>query len=244
MSRPATSRSSKPGGRGRAGALFSLASCAGYSPGQNILLLIGLKFFALNIIVIRGLFEISQSRGATVAVIVAWMAYTTALVAQYPAEPSSLTQHRDLILGNSMLIGTTACFAMSLIFARYVYLHANELIEAKPGSQRSESGPVSKTESSAGENSSAIKETTRTTRKKSAARQKKSSKPEVGILKVPRESLDDTASENTADSERPDAITASDEAELETLALKDSEELSKSQRRRLRKLQKRQRRAA
>ena len=101
---------------------------AGFAGENGLVILLVIKMVALTALVIRGVLEIRASRGALVAVVIVWVAYASAIVAQIPAVQSELVQNEELILGNLVLVGTVALFVSVLLYSRFVYLHANGLI--------------------------------------------------------------------------------------------------------------------
>ena len=216
--------------------VHSLASTAGYPLGRNLLLLVGIKFVALNVIVVRGLLEIRQSRGATVAVMLSWIAYTSALAAQIPLGGSGLAEKREFFAAGSLLVGNLAGFSASLIFARFIYLHVNGLLRLVPQAKSDQEPPQTtaklasiKKSSSKGASPQAL-----------TAR----SKPEKP---APEASSTDAAAKPSTlkkSTEPKSSSTTDDGLEEEILSLSTNQGLSKSERRRLKKLQKRQRRAA
>ena len=213
----------------------SLTVTAGYPLlGRNILWLLGIKLIALSLIVFRGLLEVQQSRSATVAVGLAWIAYSFALVAQYPFEQNSLSQYQNIFLGNSILAGTISCFAVTVFFARFIYLHANEMVEIKPVVNKAAEATAKKTSSRAQvtKPQSAGKAAPKPIQspapaKKVAASTQAAAKP----TPVPNKSAQRKSNESSKESQ-------------EILSLEARQEISKSERRRLKKLQKRQQRAA
>ncbi len=109
----------------------SLAKLSGFSGGNGFVVFLVAKLIALTALVVRGIMEIRASRAAFVAVIVVWVAYGCAIVAQIPDVQQHLVQENRLIVGNLVLIGNIAVFLTSVFYSRFVYLHANELIEMR-----------------------------------------------------------------------------------------------------------------
>ena len=218
--------------------VHSLANNAGYPLGQNLFLIIGIKFVALNIIVVRGLLEIRQCKGATVAVMLSWIAYTSALATQIPFGATEFTQERGFISASSLLVGNLSVFSATLIFARFIYLHVNGLLKLAP---KSKSAAVQK---------SLPKSTRATSRPESAS---KVPAPKLGKASLKTEKSASQVSSPAADEAKPSTAktpvkkrpqSAEDDVQEEILSLSANQGLSKSERRRLKKLQKRQRRAA
>ena len=234
----------------------SLAIAAGYPSNGSLLLPLAIKFVALSIIFVRGILEIRQSRGATIAVVLAWIAYTSALVAQYPAEQFGLTQNKDLAVGNSLLIGNLSCFAMSLLFARFIFLEANGLIN-KPALSAADPSARHQSKATSIRRSKAVADGETQEKSKTETR----NKSETNLKTEPQESAEPPplrvsransapplpAADNSHSETRPESNPGKgdmEEEEQEILSLQDRQDLSKSERRRLKKLQKRQRRAA
>lgn len=107
----------------------SLSKAAGFTGQNGMVILLVIKMVALTGLVVRGILEIRASQGALIAVVVVWIAYASAIVAQIPAVQSELVQNEEFIVGNLFLIGTLATFFTVVFYSRYVYLHANDLIK-------------------------------------------------------------------------------------------------------------------
>ena len=214
----------------------SLAATTGYPLGKNILWLLGMKFLVLNLIIVRGLLEIRQSRPATVAVVLAWVAYSIALAVQLPFAQNSLTQFQSILLGNTVLFGNLSCFAVAMFFARFIYLHANEMVKIEPVAAKESKKAVDKTDSQ----EQLIK--TRSVRKSAPKPVSKAIQKSAPSPKVAPQAEVKPASVHTK--ARQTTLNKSSNDSQEILNMKEIQELSKSERRRLKKLQKRQRRAA
>lgn len=122
----------------------SLSNAAGFSGQNGMVVLLVIKMVALTGLVVRGILEIRASQGALVAVVVVWVAYASAIIAQIPAVRSELVQNEEFIVGNLFLIGTLATFFTVVIYSRYVYLHANDLIKVAAKKVKTREAAVSK----------------------------------------------------------------------------------------------------
>ncbi|MFK7770283.1 MAG: hypothetical protein AB8B55_23940 [Mariniblastus sp.] len=140
--------------------------------GGNPWLPITIKLTALSLLVARGLYEVRESRGSLALVAVVWIAYSFAAVMQLPAAKESLVNlGSDKVMGNCMLIGTTALLLAHLTYARFIFLRAHGLITLKV---RTKKAKVKKKKVAAVTKSKAAKST-----KKTSAKTRSKSKTET-----------------------------------------------------------------
>lgn len=93
---------------------------------------VAIQIVALSALVVRGLFEIHQSRGSVGIVLFVWLAYASAIALQLPQAEAVVAELGDQrVAGNCWLLGTAGLFLGHLTFARFVFLHANGLITVK-----------------------------------------------------------------------------------------------------------------
>lgn len=100
----------------------------GFSSGNNLVVFLLAKLVALTAIVVRGILEIRASRGALVTVAIVWLAYASAIVCQIPIVGERLVQNEEMTFGNLILVGSIATFLTTILYSRFVYLHANGLL--------------------------------------------------------------------------------------------------------------------
>ncbi len=220
----------------------SLGKLAGFSGNSSFSILLLAKFVALTGLVVRGIVEIRASRTAVIGVILVWVAYTSAVLVQIPVLKQHFAGHYDVMFGNCILIGTLGTFFSVLTYARFVYLHANELIQARAvakakgqaavGEAKNSQKAVKAASTAAAHNDDADEgesTTTRSATTRTTAARRKSPNTSRRSRPVP---VEDAPSDST-ESETDDAV------EQEILSLAQVENLSKSEKRRLKKLQKR-----
>ena len=120
----------------------SLAQMTGFNGGMGFVIFLVAKMIALTALVIRGILEIRASRAALAAVVVVWVAYSCAVVVQIPGVQEQLVQNDKVVVGNLALVGNIAVFFAAVFYSRFVYLHANELIELQSADPASMEGEV------------------------------------------------------------------------------------------------------
>ncbi len=213
----------------------SLTNAAGYSGSRGITIVLIAKFVALSALVVRGIFEIRASRMAMIAVVLVWVAYSSAMATQIPVIHDTLVSNNEIVYGNSVLIGTFMTFISVMIYARFVYLHANGMIQMSPANQNEQ--PNRKTVSRKKSEVLDQPAVSRTLTGQSAEEILSSKSKKV------KNSNSAELDRLGGNSEFPksDAESAATE---EILSLSSATELSKSERRRLKKLQNRENRAA
>lgn len=129
----------------------SIASTFGLASENNFVVLLLAKLVALTALVIRGFLEIRASKAALVAVICVWVSYAFSIVAQIPAIKNELVRNDEFVLGNGILIGNVSLFIAVVLYARFVYLHANSMITLEAIAKK----PKAKSKSEAAESKSA-----------------------------------------------------------------------------------------
>lgn len=93
--------------------------------------LVMFKLVALTALIVRGVFEVRQSKGALVAVLFVWFAYSGAILMQLPQVQSGVVLDYEPVYGNLYLFGTVILFSSLVCYARYVLMSAQGLIVAK-----------------------------------------------------------------------------------------------------------------
>ncbi|MEM7785732.1 MAG: hypothetical protein AAF623_20465 [Planctomycetota bacterium] len=102
---------------------------------------VAIKICALSLIVVRGLIEVRESRGAFAVVAFFWFAYTTAALMQIPTGADQMVGiSKEAVMGNCFLFGTAGVFLANVTYLRHVYLLAHGLIKV----QRSQATVVKK----------------------------------------------------------------------------------------------------
>ncbi len=122
--------------------LQSLSHSFGLAGGNSFIVMLVAKVVALTALVVRGVLEIRASKAAMVSVVIVWVAYASAIVSQIPGVQQNMVQREELVFGNLVLVGTIALFLTVIFYARFVYLHANELIKLSPIDLEEDARPV------------------------------------------------------------------------------------------------------
>jgi hypothetical protein len=112
--------------------------------GGKIWALVTFKMFALTLLVVRGLYEVRESRGSLAVVVIVWVAYSAATLMQIPAIRDSMVVDYQMVYGNLVLFATSALLICQLTYARFVYLHAHGLIKPRVAVEKTEKKPVKK----------------------------------------------------------------------------------------------------
>lgn len=243
-----------------AGLLHSVtAALIGTDPGNGLVWLVTAQLLVLFLLVVRGIFEIRASVGALVGVVVVWIAYSSAVVLQIPAVKENLVQDSQFYYGNCLLIGSCSVFMSIVQYARFVFLHSNGLLESEvPQTAQRKKPAVAKdvkkknsprksaevpVPASPAPVTPAKKERVQPSPVESsyqghvfqAAKKPSKKSPSKTPLGSRIKSKPAVSNDFSFDLEQD---------EIEMFHLTEKEDLSKSERRRLRKLQKRQNRAA
>lgn len=100
--------------------------------GEHSLIPMTLKLSLLAVVMVRMLFEVRDSKSASAALVVAWMAVaiSTVLNTTWAADRIA-SQDLALVYPNAVLTATIALFLTHLFYARFVYLHAHGIIAPK-----------------------------------------------------------------------------------------------------------------
>lgn len=223
--------------------------------GNKIWAIVTCKMFALTLLVVRGLFEVRESRGSLALVVIVWAAYSAATLLQIPALRNSIVVDYDLFYGNTILFATATLLLSQLTYARFVYLHAHGLIKSRVGIEKADHKSIKKQpppETNANAKIATKKKKSKPAQRKAAitpasvASTTPNSKP-VTRPPVPKPSKKvvppvpkPTLSKSTLG--RPESL--EEDADLVSVTSEKYANMSKSERRRARKLEKRARRAA
>ena len=108
--------------------IVDLAVAAGMIGGNGLFVFLVAKTIALTALVVRGYLEIRASRAACISVVIVWVAYASAIVAQIPGVEQNMVGDAKVVVGNFAMLGHIAVFAMTLFYARFVYLQANDML--------------------------------------------------------------------------------------------------------------------
>lgn len=224
-----------------------------------------LAWIVLAAMAIRLMFEVKVSRSALGLVLVAWFAYSCRIAATLPAvneklaEQASLPIEVGLIIGNASLIGAMAVLLAATTYARCIYLLAHGLIKPRVSKAKPVKAKMAKRKPVAGKKTSAAK-----TAAKSASPKTSTSKASSAKSGSTRRSKSSVSSSNAAksgttkpkptdvaatpaskSSSRPVNKQAGETADVGAFDdIQPVISMSKAERRRKRKLEKRQRRAA
>ena len=243
------------------------------SAGQQAWVLVVIKLVGLAILVARGIYEMRESRGSLALIVFVWGAYSAAALMQLPlAQQATVSLGSEMVTGNCLLFGTVALLQAHLTYARFVYLRAHGLIKlrtakskriaesgtAKKSAQAKQEGEKAKaTGTRAKKTGNAVtkdKKTKPQSQRKSKPAAKQQSKPAPPVEtkggrddrqteKSPQEVLREMAAASRAKAKKPSnqQKMAHDEQDEESHGVI---KMSKSQRRKQRKLEKQRRRAA
>ena len=253
-----------------AGTLFLLGSIAGtVSVGQialhlfiamagplpmigvvPVLIIVACVFLAA--LTMLGLWETRVSRGAAALIVVSWLAGTLSVLSTVPQVENALAQaSMDPMTANAWLVFATCSFLAVLTYARHVYLTANGMLAVRPVSTKPVKAVATK---------KATKPTSRT-KKKAATKPAASKSAAVKAADAKAKQSSKPATKSNAATDRMTQIREASAAKkaaaqkaktataatlpIETDSASDeTPKLSKAERRRLRKLEKRQKRAA
>ncbi len=101
-----------------------------------------LKLAALSMLIVRGIVEVRHSRLALMSLILVFFAYgLAALVHEAPEYESRISGYVQAAEGNLLLLGSTLLFVSVIAFARFVYLEANGLAGAEGTENQSSRSP-------------------------------------------------------------------------------------------------------
>ena len=139
--------------------------------------LVTLKLVALTALVVRGIFEVRQSKGALIAVLFVWFAYSGAILMQLPQIETGTVLDYEPVYGNLYLFATVALFCSLVCYARYVLMSAQGLIVAKPEVEtKSKAKSESKTKAKSKTTTKTTTKTAATTTTKATTKSKAKSK--------------------------------------------------------------------
>ena len=245
-------------------------SLLGAASGSGLVWLVTAKLLVLSILIVRGLFEVRNSVSAFAYLLVAWIAYTSAVVLQIPSVQENLVLEYQPYYGNCLLVGTSALFMAVVQYARFVFLHANGLLEIRTKKQVLNTDTAAKSASlKTGNGTSSSSSKSEPISAKESLSKKDHGDKKVVVAKkplpeptpkpiskpTPKQTSKPTTKSSKATSPLGSRIKSKpaptsdfsldlDDDEMEIFTLTEKSQLSKSERRRLRKLQKRQKRAA
>lgn len=121
----------------------SLARVMGLGNETNLVVFLLAKLIALTALAVRGFLEIRASRAAIATVTCVWIAYAFSIVMQIPAIKNEMVSNHEFYLGNGILFGNAFLFFAVILYARFVYLHANALIKLETVAKKSNVRSVS-----------------------------------------------------------------------------------------------------
>lgn len=235
-----------------AGAFMEISTT---SPKRMFWWLFAVKLLALTGLVIRGIFEVRASKGALTMVVLVWFAYAASIVIQVPPAKEAIVSNFETVYGNCLLVGTTCLLLFVLVYARYVFLSANGLLKVKK---------VKKAVTAKAKSSKPKMVKQKATDENKVVKSTEKAKPVRIAKETITEQHDEVEQQPEAEPAQPAAAKQSkpssplaakmrsmkkkdtSDEEAEIISLMDKQNLSKSDKRRLKKLEKRveQRRAA
>lgn len=240
----------------------SLMEVSATSPHRMFWWVLAAKLLALTGLVVRGIFEVRASKGALVMVVLVWLAYAGSIVIQVPPAKEAIVSNYETVHGNCLLVGTALSLMFVLVYARYVYLSANGLLKVKKVT-KANVGKVAKSKPAkskpakskpAVQKKAGVKKAAEPTKKATPVRlakdtvaeQSEAESQSVPAKQAAVEPPKSKPSSPLAAKMRSMKKNESTEEEAEIISLMDKQNLSKADKRRLKKLEKRveQRRAA
>ena len=240
---------------------------------DKIWLVVTFKLVLLALIGVRAAFEIKESRGTLVVASFAWLGFVLASLLPVPVVKESLTMvDYGTVYGNVVLFATVGLLLANLTYARFVFLQANGLIKprvikekvakakAKPKSKKTTqtSSRVKKAKTSEDTVEEEVEEPVveaapKRTSKKKATKLKVAvpeeapevPKPEAKTRPpVPKPSRPPVPKPTKVSNKKKAAMDESEVQEILSITPEQYANMSKSERRRHRKLEKRMKRAA
>ena len=239
------------------GHLFKADS--GFTAGWGWVLV---KFGVLALLIGRFGFEMRISRGAMVGCAIIFATYCGALVVESNVAAAEFAGRYQMTFGNFLLFGQVAVFTVVLVFSRYIYLEAHGLVKvrvkkekkekvAKPKRVRKSKKKSAATEKDESEEKAPAKEKVAARKSKRQAEPAKEppkkERQSSRILSTPLGSRKAKPQANEPAKSKSKKVSSSEQEdsgvgdEIQSL---EGKTLSKSERRRLKKLQRRQNRAA
>ena len=226
-------------------------------PGSGLTLIVIGKLVCLALLATRGVFEMRHSAAALAGLILVICAYAAATLIDLPQVQSEVANYVQAAHGNLLLVGASVLLATFTIYARQVYLEANGLIEVAAQSKNSTKVTTKKLD---GKRIKRRQESTdglanvpaaKSESKKQRTEQSDadSDQQETQRQEKPRKSKPDRKSseQNSKQSQRDKATSRKQkkksDQQNQPASTEDADEmagLSKSERRRLRKLKRRQ----
>lgn len=103
---------------------------------DRIWLPLTVKLVVLSTIVARVLYEVRESRGSLALGVFVWTAYVLASIVQLPTVKTALADvGPEMVAGNCILFGTAALLLAHLTYGRFIFLQANGLVKQKSRSK-------------------------------------------------------------------------------------------------------------
>jgi hypothetical protein len=229
---------------------------------QTPWLMLTIEMIVLAIIVIRMLFEVRASRFSLAAVLLVWLGFVGCIVLRNVPLPASMASiDPNMAYGNFVLLGCFGSLIALTVYARFVFLHAHGLIQmkvktAKPAKQPvKEAQPAAKVTSSSKSKPESKSKHDAGTTPKSKAKPKTKTAPTPTLAVAPQSKAASTPAPAASTKKKqkpkqkvpaPPAAAVQPEANKQntqsTPVVEDPPEtisMSKSERRRARKLAKR-----
>ena len=240
---------------------------------DRIWLPLTVKLVVLSAIAARVLYEVRESRGSLALGVFVWLAYAMASIVQLPAANTAFADvGPEMVVGNCILFGTAALLLAHLTYGRFIFLQANGLVKQKSRSKttaKQKKTSTARKQKSSQTTASPKKATTRKKKTndppqtvpepiaKKATKPKKVEQPKTTAKPDLRVNKKSSRNDNKSPSEVLKELAAASRAKQNSKAppVAESEfsdddlsagviKMSKSQRRKQRKLEKQSRRAA
>jgi hypothetical protein len=202
-----------------------------------------IKLGALLLLVARGVIETRSSRAALAGVVLTGAAFSAAVVGSVPTIQSLFAWNHELLRGSCALIGNSLLLLTTLIFARFVFLQANGMITVKRR-QKSKKKPARKSaERNVAVKSAAVDPSIQADR--AAAKSEHEHEPkQPRRLVSPLAAKMNQGSPNDAGKTNRNQANEAPESDDHSSSSRGAQNLSRAERKRLKKLHNQQRRAA
>jgi hypothetical protein len=203
-----------------------------------------IKLGVLILLVVRGVIETRSSRAALAGVILTGVAFSAAVVGSIPTIQSFFASNHQLLRGNCALIGNALVLLTTLIFARFVFLQANGMITIKRRPKSKKKPARKSAERNAAKRSAPIDTSIQTDRVASKSDENERDSKQPRRLVSPLAAKMNQRSPNVAGKSIRNQVNEAPDSDDLSSSARGAQKLSRAERKRLKKLQNQQRRAA
>jgi hypothetical protein len=228
---------------------------------QTPWLMMTIEMIVLGLIVLRVLFEVRASKASIAFVTAVWLCFVSGIVLRNSSLPAGLGIDHEMAYGNSLLAGCVGTLTALTVYTRFVFLNAHGLIavkaKAKNGKSKlktakpkSKSKVMLKKQRDLQETATTIAEPKAAVTEKPAAEEPAADQGQTSSVKSKSKSKTSSSKKKTAPAKpSPPAEAAADDRAESSAQLSAEEDpsilsMSKTERRRQRKLAKRAARKA